>query len=678
MQTKQTDLARLLIGTKVFVVPQFQRHYKWKQAQWLELYEDILDQYEAPDVQAGNPIPNEGHFIGSIVLHPAPGPASTVARYWVIDGQQRLTTLLALLAALRDVRHELEEDWNPDTYTNQYLSNPFNPDQPHRLVPGDNDRADFVSTVYNKKPEGQIGDAFKWFRRQIKSAASAPGFDFKKFENAVLLRLIVVEINTSDDDNINQIFNTINHSGMRLSAIDLIRNHSFMQFDNSEASDVYLNTWKPLEDSMESESVLSQYMWAQLVRHNPKTTQRDLYAPFQKNLRDLQRGSHDKASTVAKKELERLKREAPLFLALLNPAKRSLESWSDDLREAISDLHSWGSSTHLPLTLETLSRLAQGETTDGDATKTLRYLLSFLVRRGLCGIPTNNLNRILSGIPAVLKRGPVAEQLAHELLRGNKYWPTDKEVLDRGLTSPLYHTLQAGQVRFLLAEMNDKLMPSESVSRQDLTVEHIMPQTLTDAWKSMLQVHGIPVEVAEAKLHVLGNLTLTGQNSLLGQRPPAEKSKLLRNSNLPINRSAGIGDSWTPEMIDARSAELLGLAVRVWARPSIESPEKAAFFTTLLPEGFTVGNVLDAIPPDSWIALEDLAQLVGEPRDSVVEKIQQAGYHLLSAIDLHSEVDGIPGLSDLDGFDTKQAARISINDAVASLERVGADVAERS
>ncbi len=659
------------------MVPQFQRHYKWKQAQWLELYEDILDQYEAPDVQAGNPIPNEGHFIGSIVLHPAPGPASTVARYWVIDGQQRLTTLLALLAALRDVRHELEPEWNPDTYTSQYLSNPYNPDQPHRLVPGDNDRSDFVSTVYEGGPTGQIGDAYSWYKKQIKKAASAPDFDFKKFENAVLLRLIVVEINTSDDDNINQIFNTINHSGMRLSAIDLIRNHSFMQFDNAVAADVYSQTWKPLEDALGSEGVLSQYFWAQLVRRNPKTTQRDLYTPFQKNLKELQRLSSEGPAVVARLELERLKREAPLFLAILRPGEHSLPAWNAELREAVFDLNSWGSSTHLPITLETLSRLEAGSTSTSDATRALQYILSFLVRRGLCAIPTNNLNRIISAIPSSLKPGAVAEQLAHELLRGNKYWPADNEVTDRGLTSPLYHTLQAGQVRFVLSELNDYLMPAETIVRDELTVEHIMPQVMTDAWKTMLTSNGVALETAEAKLHVIGNLTVTGQNSILGQRPPVEKSELLRKSNLPINRSAGIGDDWTPEMIDTRSAELLALAVKIWPRPSLATPEKDAFFATLLPEGFTVANVLDAIPPDTWIALDDLAQLSGETGDALVRQVEQAGYRVLPGRQLHSEVEGVPGLSDLDGFDFNQAVRISIVDAVASLEKVGADVTGR-
>ena len=81
-----------------------------------------------------------------------------------------------------------------------------------------------------------------------------------------------------------------------------------------------------------------------------------------------------------------------------------------------------------------LSRLQADQLDEQDAVNALRHLLSFLVRRGLCGIPTNNLNRILSAIPSSLGPGPVSEALADELLRGNKYWPSDGEVLDRGMT----------------------------------------------------------------------------------------------------------------------------------------------------------------------------------------------------------------------------------------------------
>ena len=94
----------MLSGTKVFLVPLFQRRYKWSGDDWRELWDDILEQYYHPEVVNGSMREGEGHFLGSIVLHPAPGPASTVTRYLVVDGQQRLTTLMILISVLRDAR----------------------------------------------------------------------------------------------------------------------------------------------------------------------------------------------------------------------------------------------------------------------------------------------------------------------------------------------------------------------------------------------------------------------------------------------------------------------------------------------------------------------------------------------------------------------------------------------
>lgn len=268
----------------------------------------------------------------------------------------------------------------------------------------------------------------------------------------------------------------------------------------------------------------------------------------------------------------------------------------------------------------------------------------------------------------------MAPQLAAELLRGSKYWPTDGEVLDRGRTSPLYHTLQPSQVRFVLIELNDRLMPAEPVVGEDLTVEHIMPQALTQAWKDMLASADVQPEVATARLHVLGNLTLTGQNSLLGQKPPAEKAALLRDSSLVINRSAGVGDTWTPDMIDRRSEDLLKVALDIWRRPSqpaAETPEEDLL--TLLPDGFTVRSILDAIPADRWMTVDDLVELAGLDREGVADAVAAAGYHVQDGEAVGYAGDVVPGLTDLAGFDVESATRILVVDAVAALQQIGAD-----
>lgn len=670
MQTKQTDLARLLMGTKVFVVPQFQRHYKWKVSQWQELWDDIIDQYESDDVQSGHLSKDEGHFLGSLVLHPAPGPASTVSRYWVIDGQQRLSTLMVIIAAVRDLRVEIEPSWNPDAYTNMYLANQYNSDDPHRLVLGANDRVDFVRTVYEGMPSGQVGEAYKWFDKALRKRARSEKLDFERFQNALLLRLLLVEINTSDEDNINQIFNTINHAGMRLSAIDLIRNHSFMQFGSEFAEEVFESTWKPLEDSL-GEELLSQYLWAQLVRKNPKATQRDLYGPFQSHLLATARRMQSSVSDATLWELRRLRDEVDLFLAATDSSRTLRSDLPDELQEVLLDLQEWGSQTYIPVALEVLGRFTTGRVEIRDATQALKLVLSYLVRRGLAGIPSNNLNRILSSIPNAIPDTPdVAAAVSRELMSSGKYWPRDREVAERAVSTPIYLTLQPRQVKFVLAELNDAERSTEPVKRTDLTVEHIMPRELTAQWLEMLELNGVGVEIAETRTHVLGNLTLTGVNSELARRPPREKVDILSRSNLPLNRDFPPSSTWTPDQIDRRSTDLVHRALAIWARPAEDVLEPPTHdHASEGPEEFDVGLLLDALPADSHLRLADMAELLVESQSMTADLVRRSGYPIVRD-DVGEALVG--GMRDMTPTELRATRRASIADIVKLAQSLGA------
>ena len=209
MQATDKTLQQMLAGTQVFELPYFQRRYKWGSANWEELWEDFLEQYDHEDVKSGTLPANQGHFLGSIVLHPAPGSVSTVARYLLIDGQQRLTTFLTLIAAFRDFRAGEERTWNPAAYNDLYLTNPYNPDHFQRLIPTTKDRDAYTLTVHRGEPTGQIGRCYRFFMREIRKLSRRDGgIDFSRSKNALLLRMLVVDISTSISDDVNNIFRT--------------------------------------------------------------------------------------------------------------------------------------------------------------------------------------------------------------------------------------------------------------------------------------------------------------------------------------------------------------------------------------------------------------------------------------------------------------------------------------
>lgn len=655
MHTRQTDLARLLMGTKAFVVPQFQRHYKWKQAQWIELFDDIVDQYESEAVQTGNLAANEGHFLGSIVLHPTPGPAATLARYWVIDGQQRLTTLMVIIAALRDRRAAHDPTWNPDTYNFQYLQNQFHPEDPYKLRPGDNDRGDFISTVYGDDPSGQIGDAYRWFGRAIDKLELDSEDKFKKFEDAILLRLLLVEINTSEDDNINQIFHTINFAGMKLTAIDLIRNYSFMQFSQEDASRVYAQVWRPMEDALGDEASLSKYLWAQLVRIDPKTTQRDLYHPYQSLIEAARRSSSgNNVGGVVESLLRQYLEELPLFEAIDNPWD-SGQSLAPEIRSALQDLSEWGSQTYIPLALDLLGRLSSGRNSALEVATSLRFLLSYLVRRGLAGVPTNNLNRIISAIPRAISNKPkIADAIASELMAAGKYWPTNRELLDRGRTAPVFLTLQSWQIDFVLRELVSSQESELDLDDAQLHATQVIPSPLTSQWKRYVSVASIDVESVLARVNNLGNLALV----------PSGRSGFDPDEELDVTPHVGERrQNWTPEYIDERSARLLELAAQIWPRP-VDDTANSGSDNDLLPSDFDIATILASIPGDSSVALATISELTGEDSDQARSISVRLGYPVVD--------DRVQGLVGSPGLETTELRELSAGEVVAAVESIGA------
>src|SRR6266446_2287211 len=145
MQVRETNLKQLVQGEKQFRVPLWQRQYTWRIADHRLLWRDIMEQYSraADGAAAGQ----SGHFLGSIVLSPIPSAASGVASYLIVDGQQRLTTLMLILSAIRDAAAKTDER-AVERYDELYLINKFQRGEARfRLVPTQADRPSFFDCV---------------------------------------------------------------------------------------------------------------------------------------------------------------------------------------------------------------------------------------------------------------------------------------------------------------------------------------------------------------------------------------------------------------------------------------------------------------------------------------------------------------------------------------------------
>jgi hypothetical protein len=630
VKATNSTLRHLIEGTKVFAVPLYQRRYSWDRPNWIELWKSILEQYEYAKQESPGDTPLT-HFIGSVVLAPAPGAASAPTRYVLVDGQQRLTTTMVALAALRDLLAEQAkalEGADESTgataagmsvsqalilkYNTLYLRNAFEVDplKVLRLLPTQQDRADYEATVgaTPAAPSGRIGEAYDFFRSTKAMRGTdldGVALDLNQVSEVLLSRLTLVEISTEPGDNVHRIFQTLNSAGVKLKQIDLLRNHFFMLLP-TRGEKLYAELWRDMELRL-GESILDRFFWAQLVRTDPRVSRTDVYAAMQRRLEPI---ATDEAAVES--ELRSLNQDSHSYLALVQPVR----STPDLVEQRLSALREWGADTARPLMLELIIRMADGRLSASAVAESLLAIESFLVRRMLVGIPTNNLNRTFSSLTPTLARGDFSPaDLKEALAAGQKYWPSDRQVATSIGTRPFYFSGQPHQRRFILEKIADTYAGKERVELdQSLSIEHLMPRTLSASWLNYLSDDpGAAQRDHEQYLHTLGNLTLSGYNSELSNNDWSRKRQELARSSLAINRQiAAEYEVWNVSSIQDRAVELSNLVVRLWPGPAVGDVDTNDLAT---------GSVEDALllmPDSGFTTVRDLSEMSGLSESELV------------------------------------------------------------
>jgi len=567
MRAGETTILRLLQGSKVFLIPNFQRRYTWRAKEWELLRADLLREYAVEHPE--DPQNLDGHFLGSIVLHPAAGRASLLMRHLVIDGQQRLTTILVLLAAIRDVRSQMQPHWDPAEYNVKYLTNPFDPEYPDRLRPTELDRAAYTLTMRDGQPTEGIGQAYTFFIQKIRHVVDANGVDIEKLANTLLMHMLVVEIITGTGDSVNNILNTLNSKGMPLAGSDLVRNELLLHVGDEAGKDAYEKYWVPMEKALVASSKTGwndrqfiTFLWSREVAEDPSATRQDLFSVFENRLRrSLDHLSIAERQSAALQVFEDIYEDHRLFLLVRDPQDPSTEALGvgEELRESLERLRRWGSEPSTPLALWLLKQTRTGALDETDAVACLDILLGYLIRRALVGIPTNTLNRLITPLPSRLAarrgQGRMQDELAALLSAQGYYWPTNNEVLKAVITQPIYVSARR-QVHFLLSEAERLMSTKELALTSRMTIDHVMPQELSDDWRRDLRDADVELDDALALTHTLGNLTLTGLNSEMSNSSFSEKRRHYASSPVRMNEELSRLRTFFPDDIRARTHAL--------------------------------------------------------------------------------------------------------------------------
>lgn len=599
MDVQETALRTILDGTKQYRVPLYQRPYSWEKSQVQRLWDDI-ERLASERTSATA----AGHFMGSLVLSVGrTGPAGT--EFLVVDGQQRLTTLTILLCALRDYVEKNEADGHRrrTMLHESYLVNRFSEGDGHlKVLPTQADREAYRAVLDGRAPEdanSNIAIAYKFFSQKLRESDDPEDLhDIARIEEAILEGLVFVSITARGDDNVYRIFESLNNTGKPLTQGDLIRNYVFMRLGRA-GDEIYDSTWLPMQRLLDPKD-LQQLFWLDIVMRQPLVTQTDVYASQQKRLEEL---PDDEIAA----EVRRWSGLATLLATMRDPSREQ----HPELRKRLTRLKDWGTTTVDPLTLQLLSRRADGIESADAVADTLRIVEGFLVRRIIVGRATAGINRILLAASSEIRRDQSSTDAIREYLStGRKTYGTDGEIDVAVSTIPFYFQGRPAQRKLILQWIEESYGSRERVDPTSATIEHVLPQTLTPEWTKSLEPYVKEEETIESLhaglLHTLGNLTLTAYNSELSNLPFSKKRVRLAESGFQMNREISANEVWTPKEIAARAIHLAELVKREWPGPLfVDKAARSGVNWDLAHRA-----VLE-LQPGEWTSYGDLAALIG-------------------------------------------------------------------
>ncbi len=243
MQASQTTLQKILEGTQQYVVPLFQRPYSWERQQWDNLWDDLIELTEQETMRP--------HFMGSIVTMQTNSVPEGVSKYLLIDGQQRLTTILILLAVIRDrAKQNKETNKLAEQINNTILINPYEDGlEQYKLQPTQADRPNFYQIIDGIIPNPEkslINDCYYFFDKKIRHKE----IELISLKKAILTGLSLVSIKLDPDENPHLVFESLNAKGKPLNQADLIRNYFFMKIHVDQQEEIYAQYWEPMQNNL--------------------------------------------------------------------------------------------------------------------------------------------------------------------------------------------------------------------------------------------------------------------------------------------------------------------------------------------------------------------------------------------------------------------------------------------
>lgn len=502
---------------KQYCIPVFQRDYAWTEEQCTKLFEDIVMAYKK----------DRPHFCGSFVYAPL-GSKKHIDSYIIIDGQQRFTTLYILIKALAD---SADDDRDKDALQ-RYLYNEdkfdrYGLDEKSKLklkpVKTDNDQLLLLMSgkieQMDKSRRGIIYHNYMLFMQLIKSFLEESSANSVLMINDGIEKLICADIRLDTDDNAQEIFERINSTGIKLGLADLIRNYILMTDTDQER--LYEEYWLTVQNLLPDKLLDNFFIDYLNMKSDGFVKESEAYKSFKQVYVE---GNYDN-----EKMLQEILHYAKQYYVFCYGSS----DFGAEVNKALAGLRKLKQTTVYLFLFRVFDDYENGIINKNELARVLKMLLSYSIRRLVCEIGSNTLRGLYKTL-----YGRVFEQKENK----NTYYdslvsfflqqtskntiPSDNEFVTALQEKNLYS--KNALCKYLLCAIENQ--GKETLDTENLSIEHIMPQNknLSMSWQKMLGENWQSVH--EKYLHTLGNLTLTGYNSELGDKPFEKKKEKLEET----------------------------------------------------------------------------------------------------------------------------------------------------
>jgi uncharacterized protein with ParB-like and HNH nuclease domain len=572
-----------------FVVPKYQREYVWRKSHWEDLFDDVSTN-------------SAGHFLGSIICINRAEDAYQIQELELVDGQQRLTTLSLLYAAIyaQFARlKDLDEETRHELYNLKY----------RLLVKGKGDKLLRVEPSYQNKncPDykavlekagilkdveqpANLGNrrilkAYRYFEEQLDRMDDKGERVFTVsvlrhlMEKVNAASLVKIEVNSHSDAF--TLFESLNNRGEPLSALDLIKNKLLAVLEKQQADSIDENfkKWNRLLENLTDDYAIQERYLRQFYnafKYKDKIGVKGYTLATRSNIIHIYENLIDKN---AKAIFSDLFEKAKLYSRIIAPND---ESVPQKVGKQFRDLERIGGAPAYVLLLYLLA-----ERPNADLAAISEFLVKFFVRRSLTDQPpTRDLARNAIALIDVLRHKPNSDVL--DVMRREfrkQGWIASDELFRAKLEGNLYEE-NVDATRFILCKIEEShqtrekftdLWKRDSSGDYVWTVEHIFPQgpNIPDSWVKMIAGgdEARAKEYREQYVHKLGNLTITGYNSKLGNKSFTEKRDRKDVAGKPVGYKNGLHlnaglrgrDSWTVQDIEDRTNALVKEAIKFFS-----------------------------------------------------------------------------------------------------------------